>query len=232
MENATYPLRLAAGTHEAGTGKGCAMNAISWENGDITLTDMPSCADEVLAHIVQDVNDNICAHRDEDLLCPTCSMLVLNLAYRIVGTGTHPLTALERQQVWVRVAADQARQVLHLVDGPDALVPIEAAEAWAAAPCEERWQAAWNAVKTDDTAHRMSYAARCAEYAASCAALTVVIGVLSPATASTAYTNAADALPDDRLRLAHRAVDVWCEKAGFAPTFTDAPGTEQTFDTH
>jgi hypothetical protein len=29
--NITEPLRLATGSHKAGSGKGCAMNVISWE---------------------------------------------------------------------------------------------------------------------------------------------------------------------------------------------------------
>ena len=32
--NITEPLRLATGSHAAGSGQGCAMNVISWENGD------------------------------------------------------------------------------------------------------------------------------------------------------------------------------------------------------
>ena len=45
----TRPLRLAVGSHSAGSGKGCAMNLISWENGDTTITDLPDCADPMLA---------------------------------------------------------------------------------------------------------------------------------------------------------------------------------------
>ncbi|HEY2086406.1 MAG TPA: hypothetical protein VGH54_10340 [Mycobacterium sp.] len=129
--NITEPLRLAVGSHAAGSGKGCAMNLISWESGDTTITDLPSCADPMLARIVQGVNDNICTHRDGDLLCPPCSMLVLELGHRTVGTGTLALTEHERHIVWVKVAVDQARSVLHLV--PDtrrdrALRAIEATE--------------------------------------------------------------------------------------------------------
>src|SRR5678815_5524253 len=112
------PLRLATGSHQAGSGKGCAMNLISWENGDTRITDMPDCADPMLARIVQRVNDTICTHRDGDLLCPTCSMLVLDLAHRTVGTSGHGLSPLELRRVWVRVAADQARQVQHLNRDP------------------------------------------------------------------------------------------------------------------
>src|SRR6266567_1201517 len=96
MHDITEPLRLAVGSHERGSGKGCAMNLISWESGDTTITDLPSCADPMLARIVQSVNDRICTHRDGDLLCPSCSMLVLELGHRTVGTGTLPLTRRER----------------------------------------------------------------------------------------------------------------------------------------
>ena len=176
MSAVDHPLRLAVGSHRAGSGKGCAMNVISWESGDTKITDLPECADWVLARIVQRVNDSICTHRDGDLLCPACSVKVLDLAHRIVGTGTHPLTELERQRVWVRVAADQARQVLHLTSAPEALAAIEAAEGW----CD-------GTVTAEQC--RTAYAAA---YAADDAA--------------------------ERLQLAHRAVDVWCEWAGFTPT--------------
>ena len=46
------PLRLATGSHKRGSGKGCAMNVISWENGDTQITDFPSCSDPMLARIV------------------------------------------------------------------------------------------------------------------------------------------------------------------------------------
>jgi len=67
------PLRLATGSHKAGSGQGCAMNVISWENGDTIITDIPACADPMLARIVQGVNDSICTHTDTGLLCPTSS---------------------------------------------------------------------------------------------------------------------------------------------------------------
>jgi hypothetical protein len=140
MHDITEPLRLAVGSHTAGSGKGCAMNLVSWESGDTTITDLPECADPMLARIVQRLNDNYCTHRDGDLLCPACSLVVLELAHRTVGTGTLPLTDLERRIVWVKVAVDQARQVQHLV--PDtykdrAERALQAAEQWTTNPCEE-----------------------------------------------------------------------------------------------
>jgi hypothetical protein len=86
------PLRLAVGSHQAGSGMGCAMNVVSWENGDFSITDLPDCADRSLAHMVQYVNDNYCLHTTKDasensLLCPRCSVDVLALAHRTPGTG-------------------------------------------------------------------------------------------------------------------------------------------------
>src|SRR5690606_23326953 len=137
--NITSPLRLAVGSHKAGSGKGCAMNVLSWENGDTTITDLPACSDPMLGLIVQGVNDSICRHRGDDLLCPECSIKVLDLAHRTVGTGTLDLSELDRRRVWVRVAADQARQVLDLVREEDREVSeaaIVAAECWAGDPSE------------------------------------------------------------------------------------------------
>ncbi len=240
MTPVQHPLRLAVGSHEAGSGKGCAMNVVSWESGDTTITDMPACADPVLARIVQYVNDTICTHRDGDLLCPKCSVLVLDLAHRIVGTGTHPLTVLERYRVWVRVAADQARQVLHLTTAPEALAAIEAAEGWcdgavSAEQCRFAYAAAYAADAVNAAANAVYAAAANAAYAAAnavnaaaaaaaayaayaAAAYDAADAVTAAYAATNAVNAAAYAVNAERLRLAHLAVDVWCKWAGFTPT--------------
>jgi len=41
----------------------CIMNAISYLNGDAIITDMPSCADKLLAAVAMRTNDNLCTHR-------------------------------------------------------------------------------------------------------------------------------------------------------------------------
>lgn len=82
-----HPLRLAIGSHWAGSGKGCAMNVISWENGDRKISDYPRCADRLLARLVQTINDHHCGHMDNNFLCPPCSVEVLALAHRTVGTN-------------------------------------------------------------------------------------------------------------------------------------------------
>ena len=113
MNRITEPLRLAVGSHTAGSGKGCAMNVVSWENGDSTITDLPPCADPFLAKVVQRVNDTYCTHQTNGLLCPDCSVEVLALAHRTVGTALDMPTA-ERARVYVEIAVEEAESVLHL----------------------------------------------------------------------------------------------------------------------
>ena len=242
-----HPLRLAVGSHKAGSGRGCAMNVISWENGDTTITDYPNCADRVLATIVQRVNDTICTHRDGDLLCPACSVEVLALGHRIVGTGTHPLTKLERRRVWVRVAADQARQVAHLNPDPRVMIAIQAAEGW----CDGTVSTKQCRVAASDLKSAVAAAAAAAAYAAD-AAIAAAAAAADAAIAAHAHdydddaaiadaypypyaqahayaayasAHAADAEPAEQIALAHRAVDVWCEWAGFTPGTPDAAVT-------
>lgn len=80
------PLVLAAGSHKAGTGRGCAMNVISWENGDVEITDFPECSDMFLAAQVQSVNDTL-ADIDTGLLSPADSLTALELGHMTVGTN-------------------------------------------------------------------------------------------------------------------------------------------------
>lgn len=49
LNRITHPLRLAKGSHQRGSGKGCAMNVISYINGDVEITDYPSCSARPLA---------------------------------------------------------------------------------------------------------------------------------------------------------------------------------------
>jgi len=211
----TNPLRLAVGSHEAGSGKGCAMNVISWENGDTKITDFPDCSDQLLTRIVQRVNDTICNHRDGDLLCAPCSLIVLKLGHRTVGTGTVDLTDLERRTILVRIAADQARQVQHLNADLRVDAAILAAEAWADNPTEENGNAAAKAnVAANVAGYAAAYAAAAYDavtYAAYAATYAAAAASYAAANASTAYaaTYAAKADPDQRLNLAHRAIDLF-----------------------
>lgn len=107
MNDFPHPLRLAVGSHQRGTGKGCAMNVISYENGDAEITDTPGCSDLMLTFVAQRVNDTYCTHRDEDLLCAPCSVEVLHVAHRTVGTRLDwPLREVTR--LYVTLAAEAA----------------------------------------------------------------------------------------------------------------------------
>lgn len=92
--NFTAPPRLAVGSHPGSKTYLCAMNVISWENGDQDITDFPECSPKPLARMVQMVNDTYCRHTTRELdpdtgrtvvvLCPSCSVKMLNLAHRTV----------------------------------------------------------------------------------------------------------------------------------------------------
>lgn len=193
----TTPLRLATGSHEAGSGKGCAMNVVSWENGDTNITDLPACSDLMLAKLVQRVNDNYCEHRDGDLLCPSCSIAVLGLAHRTVGTSAHGLDAETLHKVWVTIAVEQAESVLHIFEaecpGDDRpRKAIEAIRAWLAGGSRPHTAAnddyVYAGIDSDAYAASAAYAA--------------------------AYADASVAAVDaDRVQHAHKVIDRFLELA-------------------
>lgn len=69
----TEPIRLATGSHVAGTGRGCAMNVISWEQGENPISDYPAGVHPMLAAIVHMVNDTLITMAGWPLrhLCPS-----------------------------------------------------------------------------------------------------------------------------------------------------------------
>ncbi len=88
LERITHPLRLASGSHERGSGKGCAMNVISYINGDTQITDYPACSARPLARLVQRINDSLA---DKDgFLSPENSIVALDLGWQTVGTADVP----------------------------------------------------------------------------------------------------------------------------------------------
>jgi hypothetical protein len=88
LDRITHPLRLARGSHQPGSGKGCAMNVISYINGDVLITDYPSCSARPLAIMVQNINDTLAG--DDGFLSPEDSITVLDLGWATVGTGDTP----------------------------------------------------------------------------------------------------------------------------------------------
>lgn len=85
LDRITNPLRLARGSHEPGSGKGCAMNVISYINGDEHVTDFPATSARPLASFVQLCNDLLA--EPDGYLSPKNSLLVLDLGWLTVGTA-------------------------------------------------------------------------------------------------------------------------------------------------
>jgi hypothetical protein len=85
LDRITHPLRLAKGSHQPGSGKGCAMNVISYINGDPRITDFPACSARALAILVQSCNDHLAG--PSGYLSPENSLLALELAWQTVGTA-------------------------------------------------------------------------------------------------------------------------------------------------
>lgn len=85
LDRITHPLRLARGSHQPGSGKGCAMNAISYINGDTRITDFPARSARPLSILVQSCNDLLAG--PGGYLSPQDSVLALELAWQTVGTA-------------------------------------------------------------------------------------------------------------------------------------------------
>jgi hypothetical protein len=92
----THPLRLAKGSHQPGSGEGCAMNVISYINGDAPVTDFPACSARPLSLLVQSSNDVLAG--PDGYLSPENSVLALELAWQTVGTADVPDTVVH---AWV-----------------------------------------------------------------------------------------------------------------------------------
>ena len=96
LDRITHPLRLAEGPQQRGSGKGCAMNVISYINGDEHITDFPTASATPLAVLVQASNDLLAG--PDGYLSPENSVLALELAWQTVGTADVPDTVVH---VWL-----------------------------------------------------------------------------------------------------------------------------------
>ncbi len=85
FERIAHPLRLARGSHQPESGKGCAMNTISYINGDARITDFPATSARPLASFVQLCNDLLAG--PDGYLSPEDSFVVLDLGWLTVGTA-------------------------------------------------------------------------------------------------------------------------------------------------
>lgn len=85
LERITHPLRLARGSHHPGSAKGCAMNVISYINGDERITDFPATSARPLAAFVQLCNDQLAG--PDGYLAPADAVVALDLGWLTVGTA-------------------------------------------------------------------------------------------------------------------------------------------------
>lgn len=133
--------QLAVGSHGRGSGMACIMNAISYLNGDIEISDAPDCTFPLLADAAIGLNDTLCNHRKDGdpVMCQECSHQMWLLGARIIGTAE----AVVDWRRWdvnvlhVRLAAWCAEQVLDLVPYPHretCWTAIVAARTWADNP--------------------------------------------------------------------------------------------------
>jgi hypothetical protein len=155
VDRITHPLRLAKGSHQPGSGKGCAMNAISYIHGDARITDFPDCSARPLAVFVQVCNDLLAG--PDGYLSPENSLLALELGWQTVGTADvgeaamHAWVAeLLTSPTWgvLRYAELAARYAKSTAD--NALVAIAELHRAAAAghtPSSEVWTAADRAAR-------------------------------------------------------------------------------------
>lgn len=101
LDRITNPLRLAAGSYQEGSGKGCAMNVISYINGDTEITDFPRCSAQPLSRLVQTLNDDLAG--EDGFLSPEDSIRVLALGWKTVGTSGVPKSV---ERLWVAEILD------------------------------------------------------------------------------------------------------------------------------
>jgi hypothetical protein len=107
--------RLSAGRGD-GYHKLCAMQSISWQHGDVEITDFPECSSRHLAVLVQYLNDEL-ADPETGYLSAKDGMSVLDLGWLTVGTGNagHEVT-----HNWFAALLDSPRWgVVRFLAGPD-----------------------------------------------------------------------------------------------------------------
>ena len=189
---------LSAGHHPWGSGRACAMDAVSFIMGRPEQGDAPECIHEVLRSAFIRTNDALPDERRHELW---------PLILRAMGsTDRAPTDELEAKRLNVGLAVWCARQVLHLVRVKDRQVcedAIVAAERWVADPSEANANAA---------------AAAAAAYA-NAAAAAAAYAAAAAAAAADAAADAADAADADaRARTLQACADIVRQHYPVAPT--------------
>lgn len=118
MDFNTIPV-LARGSHR-GDGYGCAMNLVSWINGDEEITDFPGCVDRNLAMAIQTANDLLSA------LGPTVRVGEASITRLIPAEYSPRLTeiALRAMGTGGKVSDEEGARVARtFLDHPPVLMP-------------------------------------------------------------------------------------------------------------
>ena len=196
LDRITHPLRLAKGSHQPGSGKGCAMNVISYINGDAKITDYPECSARPLARMVQSLNDQLAGA--DGFLSPENSIIVLDLGWLTVGTAGTPREIVWRWLADLLVHPDMGIVTkVRRVDVRDALIHV--AELYMRESRGERVTVTeWRAAR-DQAQKAKTYAYAAADAAADDDA------------AADAYAAAA---ADARITFTRWAIEHWRELAG------------------
>lgn len=144
----TNPLTVIGGVGTPESGTGCAMQVVSYTNGDAVITDYPKCSHPILARLVQSANDTLSV-RGKTLvtrrgtvraLSPADAMTAVELGFATVGTaddgddvleawladarvlGVIPIGLLDGSHRWHIYWSGEART--HIRDNLDHLVEV------------------------------------------------------------------------------------------------------------
>ena len=229
LDRITHPLRLARGSHQPGSGKGCAMNAISYINGDEHITDFPTCSARPLAIVVQSCNDLLAG--PGGYLSPENSLLALELAWQTVGTAdvadsvVHAwLAELLTNPVWGVVQYARITAVKAILD----IAELHRQAARGDMPAIAAWEAADRAARaaacaTSPTSNEAgAFAIRAAYESTTLVNVRHYQSTLDAATAFAHARAAADTAAGRAVELARQAIRSWRHLAGLDDSASDA----------
>ena len=226
LDRITHPLRLARGSHQPGSGKGCAMNVISYINGDAKITDYPECSARPLARMVQALNDRLAG--PDGFLSPENSVIVLDLGWLTVGTADTPREIAWRWLADLLVHPEMGIvTTVRRVDVRDALIHMATLymrESRGERVTVAEWRAARDQAQKAKNDADVYAAADAYAYAATYAAAYADADVYADADAYTAADAVADAVADAyayaaayaaaEITFTRWAIEHWRELAG------------------
>ncbi|WP_216639746.1 hypothetical protein [Mycobacterium sp. 1164966.3] len=227
LSRITHPLRLAKGSHQPGSGKGCAMNVISYINGDAHVTDFPACSAHPLSVLVQACNDLLAG--PDGYLSPENAVLALELAWQTVGTAdvadavAHAwLAEMLTNPAWGVVKFARITAVKAIFD----VAELHRAAASGDIPSIAAWDAAdraSRAVNTDPITAG-GYALRAASESTTAAGAVWLTADQVALYAMNAYALAAEGTTASRIvEFTRHAIRSWRELAGLDSAGADTP---------